>query len=236
MRTYRFFINQDLKKQKFLEYSDKDFYNQIRNVLRFRVGEKIIVFDDNLNEAEAEILNIKKDSIKLKILEVRKNLNEPDNKIILYCSILKHKNFDIVVQKATEIGIQEIFPLICKRTVKFNIQENRLRKIIKEAAEQSGRGCLPFLYNVLEFSEAVKKAKENNINFIFDKKGEDLKKVKNKKNKKIGIFIGPEGGWTERELALAQKNNFKISNLGRLTLRAETAAIIASYLMVNSLT
>ena len=126
----------------------------------------------------------------------------------------------------------------------MNFKKERLEKIIKEAAEQSGRGVIPVLNETLDFKkalekESVKSANKNDLNIIFDSTGKPLFKLSTcevnnlKKLARIGIFVGPEGGWTEKELALAKSKNFKIISLGKLTLRAETAAIIASYLAVN---
>lgn len=233
MRIHRFFIEADLFQKGLIEYSEKEFLNQIKNVLRLKSGDKVFLFNNEMDEVEAEITEIKKDLVKLRILKVQKNFREPKTRTILYCSILKHNNFEIVVQKATEIGIKEIFPIVSERTVKFRLREKRLNKIIKEAAEQSGRGFLPVLHNSLTFSEAIKNAVQNEINLIFDKDGESFKKFKKETFNKGGIFIGPEGGWSESELKLAKKNNFKVISLGKLTLRAETAAIIASFLVLN---
>lgn len=233
MRIHRFFIEADFFQKGLIEYSEKEFLNQIKNVLRLKPGDKVFLFNNEMDEVEAEITEIKKDLVKLRILKVQKNLREPKIRTILYCSILKHNNFEIVVQKATEIGIKEIFPIVSERTVKFLLREKRLNKIIKEAAEQSGRGFLPVLHNSLTFSEAIKNAVQNEINLIFDRDGESFKKFKRETFNKRGIFIGPEGGWSELELKLAKKNNFKVISLGKLTLRAETAAIIASFLVLN---
>jgi len=233
MRIHRFFIENNSFKKGLLKCADKEFLNQIRNVLRLKAGNKILLFNGKMDETEAEIIEIQKDFIKLKILKIEKNSKESKIKVILCCSILKNQNFDIVVQKATEIGINEIFPIISKRTVKLNIQEKRLKKIIKEAAEQSGRGCLPVLHDVLGLNDAIKDAAQNEINLIFDKSGDDFKKLKGGLSGSVGIFIGPEGGWSEDELKLFKEKNFKIINLGKLTLRAETAAIIASHLTIN---
>jgi 16S rRNA (uracil1498-N3)-methyltransferase len=233
MRIHRFFIEADLFQKGLIEYSEKEFLNQIKNVLRLKPGDKVFLFNNEMDEVEAEITEIKKDLVKLRVLKVQKNVREPKTRIVLYCSILKHNNFEIVVQKATEIGIKEIFPIVSERTVKFRLREKRLNKIIKEAAEQAGRGFLPVLHNSLTFSEAIKNAVQNEINLIFDKDGESFKKFKRGIFNKGGIFIGPEGGWSESELKLAKKNNFKVISLGKLTLRAETAAIIASFLVLN---
>lgn len=231
MKLNRFIIDFDLT-QKFLKTEETEIINQIHNVLRLKAGDKIILADGKFNESIAEIKQIGKNFIDLEILKIEKNKNESLVYTILYCSILKKENFELVVQKAVECGIKEITPIITKRTVKLNIKEDRFRKIIKEAAEQSGRGVLPILNSVINFKEALAQARQNNLNLFFDPIGIDLnkEKFKIKVEDKIGLFIGPEGGWEKDEINLARENNFQIVSLGSLVLRAETAAAIVSYL------
>ena len=141
----------------------------------------------------------------------------------------------MVVQKATEAGVKEIIPVITERTIKLNIRPSRLEKIIKEAAEQSGRGIVPILRDPVDFVDAIDGVGSNSINIIFDKSGEIFENLKFKiENCAVGAWIGPEGGWTDKELERARTENFKIFNLGKLTLRAETAAIVGTYLIVHN--
>ena len=108
-----------------------------------------------------------------------------------------------------------------------------MEKIIKEAAEQSGRGVLPKLNEAIIFDEAIKSSKENGLNLFFQA-GYPLLGHSMSKFEKIGVFVGPEGGWTEEEIKKAQSSNeFTIVGLGKTILRAETAAVIASYQAVN---
>jgi len=104
-----------------------------------------------------------------------------------------------------------------------------LKKIIKEAAEQSGRGILPRLNEAIIFDEAIKSAKENDLNLFFQAGYPPLRHSMSK-FEKVGIFIGPEGGWDEEEIKKAQSSNgFTIVGLGKTVLRTETAAVIASH-------
>lgn len=232
MRLHRFIGNFDLSKKE-LSIKDADFINQARNVLRLKVGDELILCDGNLNEAVAEIVNLNKEFAELKILETYKNKNEPENYVILHCPILKKENFELAVQKTVEIGVKEITPIITARTVKLGLNKERLEKIIKEAAEQSGRGVLPLLRKPINFDEAVKQAKNiNDINLFFNI-GEPPLGHSMSKFKKIGVFVGPEGGWTEEEIKIARSNGFTFAGLGKTILRAETAAVIASYLTIN---
>src|SRR3989338_2993960 len=117
MRLNRFFVNENLKVGNII-VSDSDFINQAKNVLRLKAGDKLILCDGNSNEAIAEIVNLNKESAELKILESYKNKNEPEKHVVLYCSVLKKENFEWAVQKAVEIGVKEITPIITARTVK----------------------------------------------------------------------------------------------------------------------
>jgi len=227
MRLHRFFVEGSLSKEGHASF-DKELYNQLHNVFRLQKGDGVVLCDGKKNEASATIELLSKNEIKFKIEKIEKNLVEPKRNVILYCALLKRENFELIVQKATEIGVSCIVPLITKRTVKTSFRKERIEKIIKEAAEQSGRGIIPEIKSPLTFTGAIKEAKENSGNFFFDTSGEALKKVFGDKDK-IGIWIGPEGGWDDMEIMLAKENKFDIISLGALTLRAETAAIVASY-------
>jgi 16S rRNA (uracil1498-N3)-methyltransferase len=232
MRIHRFIGDFNLN-QKSLLVSDKNFYNQVKNVLRLLPKSKIILADGKNNEAEARIILISKDGIKLEIEKTYINQNEPEKEVFLYCAILKKENFEFVVQKATEIGIKKIIPIITKRTVKLSLNQSRLKIIAKEAAEQSGRGIVPEILTPISFSQACKDSKSNSINYFFDLSGKALENFSRKNVASAGIFIGPEGGWDENEIKMSLDFGHCLVSLGKLTFRAETAAILASYLVLN---
>lgn len=228
MRLNRFFSDFDFS-QKTLRLGDREIGHQIKNVLRLGIGEEIVLVSRG-QEAVARIIEYGKDFVASEILSVKENQNESARRVILYCSILKRENFELVAQKATEVGVSEIVPMICERTIKTGLKGDRLRKIIKEAAEQSGRGVVPVLRESADIKEAIKEADNNDINILFDVSGADFSASDVKKSARVGIFIGPEGGWSDFELDLARQRKFKIASLGKLTLRGETAAIVATYL------
>ena len=232
MRLHRFIGHFDLN-QKQIVVNSEDFVNQARNVLRLKVGDKLILCDGNLKEAVAEIVNLNKEFAELKIVETCKNENESEKNVALYCSVLKKENFEITVQKAVEVGVKEIVPIITDRTVKLGLNKERLNKIIKEAAEQSGRGILPNLNEAIDFDKAIIEAKNKNEVNLFFQIGYPPLGHSMSKFKKIGVFVGPEGGWTEEEMKIAQSNGFTLVGLGKTILRAETAAMISSYLTAN---
>jgi len=233
MHCHRFVVTDDFNN-KYLRIFNPQILNQWQKVLRFKPGEQVILVNGLNQEAVAKIISLNNEFAEVEILEARDNKSEPKIDTILYCSILKKENFEWIAQKATEIGIKEIVPLITKRTIKLNLNKERLEKIISEAAEQSGRGIIPVISNPMRFEEVIKFAQNNNLNLFFDPSGEPFSKTLVKTKKKIGVFIGPEGGWDDEEIFIAKHNDFKIMSLGKLVLRAETAAIISSYLVVNS--
>lgn len=234
MKIHNFIGDFSLRIGRF-KLEDRELFNQIRKVLRLEIGEKITLCDGKMNEGAAEIKEFQKNYIEVEIKKVSINQNEPERQVILYCSILKRENFELVVQKATEVGVKEIVPLVADRTVKLNVRQDRLEKIIKEAAEQSGRGRVPILKEPINFKKALGDTKGNLFNLLFDRSGESFEELERLGNKRpIGIWIGPEGGWAEQEIELAGKSGFQIINLGNFTLRVETAAIIASYQIINN--
>lgn len=238
MRLHRFIGNFDFNQGKFKIF-DEEFLNQARNVLRLGESDNMILADGRLNEAAVKIIKLDKKFIEVEITGKTANKNESEIYGVLYCSILKRENFEWVCQKATECGIKEIVPLVSVRTVKLGFKKERLERIIKEAAEQSGRGVLPLLSEALNFEAALEKARENDMNLFFEMNSPLINKERITNARKIGIFIGPEGGWSEKELELvkteAGKNDkFKMAGLGRTTLRAETAAVVASWFVAQN--
>ncbi|PSO45612.1 MAG: hypothetical protein BRC22_00735, partial [Parcubacteria group bacterium QH_9_35_7] len=218
--------NFNLSKNK-LEITDRRLIHKIKNVLRMKAKDKIELCNGKQEEATAEILKINKDKIKTKLLERHSNDREPDKKITLYCSILKNKNFELVVEKATELGVSQIVPIISDRTVKTGLKSDRLNKKIREAAEQSGRGVLPQLQEKVKLKTAIKQD-QNEMQIAFDEAGKEVSEIDIAVDN-ISIFVGPEGGWSKKEKQMFEEKNFDIAKLSDLTFRAETAAIVGSY-------
>jgi 16S rRNA (uracil1498-N3)-methyltransferase len=240
MKIHRFIDNFNLS-QKELEING-EIAHQIIKVLKLKIGEKIELSDGKNISAIAEILEISdstslttsKNSVIVKLGTLLRSASfagqNNTKQVHLFCAVLKKENFELVVQKATECGINKIIPIITERTIKTGLNLERLKKISKEASEQSGRIDIPEISEPIKFKNALDLA-EGKDNFFLDFTGKTLSK---KSFSSANIWIGPEGGWTQKELNLAKENNFQIISLGSLTLRAETAAIIGTYLIVNS--
>lgn len=227
MRYHRFIGAFDLEKKN-IEVTDQEVRNQWHSVLRLKTGDSVILCDGNGHEAIGTITDLNKKMTALSITERIEKHPEPARKITLYVSILRRENFEIVVQKATEIGVSHIVPMLTERTVKTGFNRVRLEKILLEASEQSGRTTLPTLSEPQEFSEAISSVPASE-SILFDGTGEELAG----KLTATHLFVGPEGGFSEPEVSKAKEHGIHIASLGGLTLRAETAAIVVSYLGCN---
>jgi 16S rRNA (uracil1498-N3)-methyltransferase len=231
MKIHRFIGQYDLSGNT-VEILDPQIIKQIRGVLKLEVGEKISLSDGKGTEALVSLLLVSNDKIEGSIDSIETKVHT-DKKVHLYLAILKKENFELAVQKAVEAGVSSITPVITERTVKTGLNMERLEKIILEASEQSGRSIVPTLSPILNFEPALAFGLGSEEKVIFHLV--DQKYKANQKAKSASIFIGPEGGFTEKEISLAKLASYDVASLGSLTLRGETAAIIATYRAVNSI-
>ncbi|MCX6712712.1 MAG: RsmE family RNA methyltransferase [Candidatus Vogelbacteria bacterium] len=230
MKIHRFIGNFDLTGRE-VSSTDRELINQLKNVLRLSPGDRVQLSSGEGTEADATIDTIKSGKVLFSLIGRTQEGIRPSRIVSLYCSILKRENFELVAQKATECGVSGIVPMICERTIKTGLNFDRLEKIVREASEQCGRGTVPTVSPICDWETALGLAGEaRQKKILFDRLGDEIPLDL---AGPVGIFIGPEGGWTEREIQLARKNDCQIASLGNLTLRGETAAIIASYLTVH---
>ncbi|MFA6364803.1 MAG: RsmE family RNA methyltransferase [Candidatus Paceibacterota bacterium] len=235
MKFHRFIGDFDLSRS-ILRVTEPDFVQQLSTVLHLTHGEELILCDGKGNDAKGKIRNYGKGFVEIEIFGQKKNEAEPSCEVTLYLSILKKDNFEFAAQKATEAGVTHLVPVLSARTIKLNISEKRIAQIMKEAAEQSGRGTVPQMHEVLDFNAALEHAAQNDTNLLFDISGDSMHRIMPalKDSRRIGIFIGPEGGFNSEEVARAKEKGFEIGNLGKRILRAETAATIATFLLCQS--
>jgi len=223
------FIGEFEMAEQFIKITDQNLINQIHNVLKLKLGEQIILGQGNGIDILASIKVLGREEIVLEKIEEIKNSSESNINIVLYQSIVKKENFELIAQKVCELGVFKIIPIISERTIKTSLNLERISVILKEASEQSGRGIIPKCEGIVSYKEGLGLAQGNDLNILFDPEAKEG--LKNftipKKIKSIGIFIGPEGGFSEVEVLEAKKNKISILNLGKLTLRAETASIVS---------
>lgn len=208
-------------------------------VLRKKTGQEIFVTDGEGNLFKTKITNISKEIIDCEVLEKYFRLNEPEIKITLYQSLIKNPDrFEFVIEKAVELGVSEIQPVITENVInKASNKSERWKSIAISAMKQSQRCWLPDLKEPAAFIDAITSAKSG-IKLIADERNLngyiDAKQVRfESDDKTIDIFIGPEGGFTKEEIGFAEGNNFKILNLGSRKYRSETAALLSIGLLLN---
>jgi len=217
--------------------------HQIRNVLRMEAGQQIIVLDNQGWEYEVVLAHLERGQVMGNIQRKRPSPNEPHTQLTLYQSLMKRDKFEWVLQKATEIGVSGIVPVISQRSLvqtadlKANKRE-RWQRILTEAAEQSHRGRTPELMPPLKFSEAITQCPNYQLGLIaWENGGVDIKTAVSTTPlpQTIALFIGPEGGYDPSEIQLAQQHGVTPITLGPRILRAETAALIAPALILHEL-
>ncbi len=233
MKIHRFIIK-DLLFTEALQITDREIIHQARTVLKLRVGEVIAMCDGKGQEAEGTIMALAIDGINVALGAPHAVVAEPRVRVTLYAALVKRDNFELIVQKAVEVGATRIVPLITHRTIKTGIQALRLHTIMKEAAEQSGRGIVPELDEPTEFGAALTELPRDTQSFFCNNGGIGAHEVQLRAQSDRAIFIGPEGGWDEQEVAAAAEAGLQTISFGSLTLRAETAAIVATHWAVNT--
>ena len=231
----RFFLDEKLDTN-ILVIKDKAILHQLRSVLRLRKGD-LVGFFNNLNDQQgfdfvAELKNIERTSANFLIKEKKENIREPNKKLVLYQSLVRKERFEQVLQHGTEVGISEFIPIISKRAGKKSLQNERCQKILREASEQSGRAIVPKLLLVTDFKKAIEQAKDSGFKTYFAHTEEKDHRIYGAGDRNVNLFIGPEGGWDDSEVYAMQRAGFIPISLGRLTFRAETAAIVASYTLL----
>lgn len=232
MRLNRFYL-EGFTKNKIIEIKNSPIYHQIKNVLKMKLGDRVSFFC-NFSEAIYEINFIDNKKIIFNFLrEVKVFKSERD--IFLFSSVVKKDKMEWIVQKAVELGVTKIIPVISDRSEKKELNLNRLNKISLEASEQCGRPDIVKIDNIIKYKESL-----NNLlgtSFLADFSGDDFVKklhsLSDKSKKKINIFIGPEGGFSSVEIDLAKKNKVQIVSLKNYTLRSETATVAFLSLLSN---
>lgn len=210
---------------------DKSDINHIINVMRMKVGNKFqIVYNEKLYTCA--IKNIEKRNVEYEIIDTEELKDKKKYKVILACSIIKEQKMDYLIQKATELGVDEIIPLITERTIvkvdsKKDNKINRWTKIAKEATEQSHRIKMPTIHNIITLKELINVRGNAKIVCNTNEMSKNIKKVlqDNKKSDTMIIVVGPEGGFSEKELTFLTENDFISVSLGNNVLRAETVPL-----------
>lgn len=204
----------------------------LTTVLRCRAGDLITVNDKGCKSYPGRIISATRKEVAVEITgAARETDSESPLKIRLLQGLLKGDKMDLVIQKATELGVTEIIPVITERSqVRETRKVARWQKIAQEASRQSGRSHVPAIREPADIESTLSGRPVSRGGIIFwEQGGERLSAVirRFRGTPAIEVFTGPEGGFSEKEVRTAQEKGFSIATLGKRILRAETAAIVA---------
>ena len=239
---HHFFVSPDQIDEKYVTITGGD-VNHIKNVLRMKIDEELLISNGQDKDYYCKIESISDDEIKAVILDEEFEGTELPTELYLFQGLPKSDKMELIIQKAVELGVKEIIPVATKRCVvklddkKEASKIKRWQAISESAAKQSRRTIIPEVSTVMSFKEAINRAKEFELGIIPYENFKDMTETKEvlkkvQKGIKIGIFIGPEGGFEESEIQYALENGIHPISLGKRILRTETAGLaILSVLM-----
>jgi 16S rRNA (uracil1498-N3)-methyltransferase len=217
---------------------------QLVRVLRLRFGERVLILDDRGGAATVELREIRREQVFGVVVERHIAPSEPHLRLTLYACILKADKFEWLLQKCTELGVAAFVPVISERTVVRSetsaAKRTRLEAIVREAAEQSGRGRLPALHEPMPLAHVLHASHALRL-MPWEEARESLSLVEAVRGAvstsaatppETALLIGPEGGFTHSEAAQAKSCGWRIVTLGPRILRAETAALAATAVLM----
>ena len=244
---YRFFVSPEQLLQEPIRISGED-YNHIHNVLRMKTGEEVLVTDQGEKEYLCEIEDYDADTqeVLLHVVDVFGNNRELPAKIVLFQGYPKGDKMEQIVQKAVELGVAEIVPVMMKRCVvkldekKAAKKIERLNGVALSAAKQSKRGRIPEVKPAMNMEQAIQYARSLDSIIVPYESAEGMeysKKVIDEitDGRSIGIFIGPEGGFEPSEIGKIEAVGGKVISLGHRILRTETAGMVVLSLLMFGL-
>ena len=220
--------------------------NHIKNVLRMKIGEEIAVSNGvDGREYRCEVAQLLSDEVVCKLRFIKENDVELPVQVYLFQGLPKADKMELIIQKAVELGVYSVIPVATRRSIvklddkKAVAKQNRWQGIAEAAAKQSKRKIIPKIEKVMSFAEALEMAKELEVRLIPYELAEDMSHTKEiieriREGQKIAIFIGPEGGFDDTEIASASEVGVEPITLGKRILRTETAGMtVLAWLMYH---
>lgn len=243
---HRFYVNPDQIQGDVITILGSD-VNHMKNVLRMKQGDSIIICNGQGKDCYCIIKRVSDTEILAGITSIQDTGTELPARITLFQGLPKKDKLELIIQKAVELGVSEIIPVMTARCVvkledkkKEEKKLERWQAIAESAAKQSGRGYIPRVLPVLSYKEAVIKASGMDTAVIPYENASGIQLTKDiigglQKDSSIGILIGPEGGFEESEIELASRNKIVPITLGKRILRTETAGFALLSMMMLSL-
>lgn len=216
---------------------DEDTSKHMIGVLRMTKGEEVLLTDGKGQKAKAKIVDDNRKRCTVQILDIEKEKAQAPHITIAISLVKNASRFEWFLEKATEIGVSEIVPLLCERTEKERFRHDRMQGIVVSAMLQSQQSWLPVLHEPTPFETVVKNAGQQ-TKFIAHCLPENKLQLSEADSRLAVedsrlVLIGPEGDFTEKEINLALKNGFAAVALGNTRLRTETAGTVAAALLRN---
>ena len=211
-------------------------YTHITKVLRLAAGDRITVFDTESIEYEGVIMDISSGTIAVQVDNTLRLQTESKLELNLFQAILKGNRMDTVISQATQLGVSGIFPLISERTqVRSTAKVDRWNKIARESTKQCGRTVPPAVSEPVDLRGSLEIRNESEMKIIlYENQSELLRDYMSSQERSvrtINLFIGPEGGFSEQEISLAEEKGYTVLGLGERILRAETASVVSLALL-----
>ena len=218
--------------------------HQIFSVLRLRSGQRLVVLDNRGDEYTVELEKISQRAVAGKIIEQKPAQGEPACRLALYLCLAQREKFEWMLQKCTETGASTFIPVISSRSLVQDLAETnkkttRWEKILQEAAEQSGRGLIPALKPTISLAQGLRQSQGKRIILWEQESSTSLRQALSNLSPdhlpEISMLVGPEGGFSVEEVHLAVQADWQPVSLGRRILRMETAAVVATALVIYEL-
>jgi 16S rRNA (uracil1498-N3)-methyltransferase len=230
MRIHRFYIPEQLPTSGSYTVLDERLIHQWKHVFRYASGDEIVLFNGRGTEVRCQFDLLSKEKAVVSIIELLPGGWIPQREVWLYAALIKKDKFEWLAEKCTELGVTKIVPVVAERTIKKDINLDRLTAIVIEAAEQSERGTVPHISEPLTLADALAEAQAAQI-VIANRSGAELSL---NAAKPVALFIGPEGGWSPTEEAFFSEQHLATLSLGVQNLKAETAAIVGVAMLINT--
>jgi len=223
-REYFFSDNIQLGNSTLVISGQEHFH--LSKVLREKIGDNIFVMDGNGLMFLCKIIEINKEETNCKILEIFKNYGELKTDISIAVGMIKQKGWEWLIEKSTELGVKKIYPLNTRYSENKNIKQKRDEKIILSATKQCGRSVIPKMFPLTNFDEFITQNKSAKRFILSQNESYSrLNKFVKEANNEIILLVGPEGGFTDKEIEVAIENGYLPIYLSNRRLRTETACI-----------
>ncbi len=237
----RFFLSEEAFHGEVV-YFPEDISHQITRVLRLKIGDEVVTIDPLGKEYMVVLTDVNPKICVAQVQEITTAAGEPKTQLDLYIALTQREKFEWVLQKCTEVGVASITPVVTERCLiskqdQADKKRDRWERIIKEAAEQSRRGKVPFLKETQSFEQVCGTVRAGQRLIAWE--GNDGNSLANLLGEsavhQVALLIGPEGGFSPDEIRQARASGWDAFTMGKRILRMETAAVVASALILYQL-